>query len=1257
MNRILTLAVAALTALSTPLQAQGEQPDYQIHRYDTTDGGILWNLSDNGQWGIVRLGTTSGGGDATPKLYDATTGEAFEVKYNGRIIDLCDVSDDGQIVVGSLQNHPVAYNRTTGQLTDFGLRPKWQWGELTSVTPDGRWAVGQYSGFTGLFDDEDEQLSGDFYFSPLMVNIETGDTLSLTGLPRLDMANLDQHAMVLNAVTPDGRYVVGQMDWYIMQPISGFTFIYDTHEHTYRVIGFEPDDNGPWEPLHPYLHHIEGGTLSPNGRYLAGLAYIAKPQEGSEFFNEYGVPFRYDLETSELTVFDNGESNNIGVGAVTDNGTIFGNPNSGSPLRNFRVFYKDRYWISFTQICQQAYGFNFQARTGYEYTGTVMAVSGDGSRFIAFPDPTCESYYFDLGRPIDEVCAGIDLLSNYTVSPMAGSEFAMVSTIEINFGRPVQILGDGNNVHLNKADGTNVYNGLSNGGLTLKTGSRTTVVAAFRPRPLEAGQQYELVIDAGAIAVSDDPELCNHEIRIPYTGRADAPVQLVKATPTDGSALRQIDNTSSYILLDFDTRIKATDTPLAYIERVEDGSRMATFNIAAGSTDATRHQLLLLPASTLYLYAGEDYRIVVEAGTVSDYSGNANSYNQRIELLYHGTYVREVANASVMFADDFNDPNACLNTWLRFEGDHRSPSQTMQAWGFDADNNPWNFTLHDTEESADYFAGSHSMYQPAGQSDDWMITPQIAVPLDGRAVLEFDAQSYDPRKDDQLTVYVYEDRRVLSYLNSAIMQQIRTSAVLLDAIALDPGADPELTEGEWTHYTYSLSRWAGKDIYLAFVNQNDDQSAVFVDNVLVQREVNYSLAFSNRERVVAEDQMPIAGQLTVLCDETEGRTSLVLRDDEGNEIARTGWDYIPAKGQPVDFAFDRPLPLAIGTEVAFTIDIQIGQKTDVYHGSIMNLAFEPVKRVVLEEMTGSTCINCPLGIVAIEHCEQAFEDRFIPIGIHTYTGDNLGAGLMEYTNFLGLLAAPMARINRLPGAFSPMIRQSDEFYYRDIEGESLWYDVVSSELNRLTSADLQLEAQLTSDGRQIDFTTSLRYALDARNQQLSLFVVVLEDSIVGYQLNAFTSYQSETMADWCEGGLYAEYANYPYVHNHVARDVIGQTFSGTIGLFPSDLEGGVTYTAQLSSPCPAAVIDVNQLSAVAMLIDTQTGEVLNAAKAKVVTHATDAIQRIESDASALTGDTIRTLTGTLVGTSATEADGLQLPSGIYLIGSRKVLVR
>lgn len=1232
----------------TSLSAQTPAAECQIHKYTPTDGGIFWGINHNGDWATIRVGSESAGGTATPKLYNVATDDAFEVRYQNRIIEVNSVTDDGNIVVGSWSGRAVAYFRDTNRLVTFPSRSDWSRATLTSVTPDGHYAVGYYNGYEsefGMADDEVE-LTGDYYFSPLMVDIEAGDTLALPGLPQLDMAHLDQHAQVFDAITPDGRYAIGRMDWYILQPLSGFTFIYDTQLHTYRVVGFTEHEHADWTSLFPYMHHVESAVLSPDGHWLAGEAYMTLPQEGSEFFNEYSVPFRYDINTSELTVFDQGDSHNVSVGAVANDGTIFGNPESGSPLRNFRIFFQDRYWLSFAQICRQYYGFDFQERTGFEYTGTVMGVSDDARRIVSFSDPTGESYLFDFGRPVSEVCAAIDLLDSYTVFPEPNATFALLSNVEINFGRSVQVLGDGSNVHLYKADGTLVSNGLSTRGLTLKTGSKNTVVAAFRTRPLEADTDYYVVIDAGAVAVNGDSERTNSEIRIPYHGRDNGPVRLVKATPATGSALRQIDNANSYILLEFDAEVRTTEAAEAKLLRVNDGSVVTSLNVVAGTIDATRRSLLITPNTPYYLYAGEEYQLVLEAGSISDYTEAASSYNERIEINYIGTYVREETSERVMFADDFNDYTASLRAWLLYDGDHRTPTNNMQAWSFNAQSTPWIFSARDDEASTDAFAASHSQYSPAGTSDDWMITPQLSIPYDGKAVLEFDAQSYDPNRHDALTLRIYEDRKVLSYLNDDLMQTIRSRSVLLDSIMLTAGAEKELTAGEWTHYSYDLSPWAGKDIYVAFVNQNTSQSAVFVDNVIVQREVLFSLGFSNRDRVVAMPQIGIAGQFTLLTEVPgDGSTSLTLRDGQGHELSKVTWNDIPTKGQPRPFSFASPLPLEVGAEVPYFIDVQVGNQLEQFCGTIQNLAFQPVKRVVLEEMTGSTCINCPLGIVSVEHCEEAFGDRFIPIGIHTYTGDNLGAGLFDYTDFLGLPGAPMARINRLPDVYSPMYRLGDEFYYRDVEGEPLWYDVVSRELDRLTIAELDLRASLSAADERIVYTADLRYALTANNQQLSLLIVLLEDGLVSFQQNGFSSATSVNLGEWCNGGLNAKYTVYPYTHDHVARAVVGQTFGGTIGLFPSSLEGGVTYSASVYSACPAAIKDINRLSAVAMLIDSQTGEVINATKVAVTVDEGEGIQIVGADA---TDEVIYDLQGRRI---------QSLQPGFNVVNGRKVIIR
>lgn len=1239
---------AILVALLTTVFAFGQQANYKIHRYDSNDGGILISITPNGKWAVIRLGSEAGGGTAIPKLYDVEKEEVISVQYSGRDLGITAVSDDGNIVVGSFSGRPVAYNRQTNKLTVFPLRDLWQAGSLTAVTPDGKWAVGSYNGFNGKLDGNDE-LSHDYYYSTLLVNIETGDTIATPNLPKRDMSHQDQHAMKFDYITPDGRYVIGEMSWYIMQPTSGFIFVYDTQEHNYRVVGFNENPTREWTSLVKDVHHLEYPTMSPDGHWLTGMAYVTKTQEGSEFFREYGAPFRYDIRIGNYEVLDVDDPN-VEDCAIDNNGTIFANPNTGSPLRDFRILFMDKYWITLNQICRQQYGFSFQQKTGYERSGTVTSVSGDGSKFIAFPDPLGESYCFDFGRPVEEVCNDIDLLDNYAVSPAAGSVFSQISTIEVNFGRSIQVLGTGKNVHLYKSDGTKVADGITAGnqGLSLKTGSKTTVNAVFRTRLLEDGVDYYVTIDAGAVAVSTDASRTNKEIRVAYKGRRNGPVQCVKAAPENHSQLRQLD-ASSYILLTFDCPVKLTENASAYLVRVEDGSRMATLTMSEGNTEETKNQLLLYPVSTVYLYEGIEYKVVVDTASVCDYAGSEISYNSPIELSYHGTFVREISNESVIFADNFDNPSLSYVNWLRYEGDHNTPLNSMANLGFDKDNMPWQMGMSDDNTYADCFAGSHSIYAPSAKSDDWMMTPQLKLPADGATILEFDAQSYMQNKTDVLKLYVFEEDFEISYLNEAWMEDVRQLSVLLDSITLTAGATQEKTAGEWTHYRYDLSRWAGKNIYVAFVNQNYNQSAIFVDNVSVQRELLYTIGFSNADRVVGKSEIQLAGQFTVKTNQAVSSISLILRDAQGKEISRVEWPRLSGniKDRPIPFTFAQPLPLTIGKSNAYTIDVMLDERKDVFEGSIMNLSFEPTKRVVLEEMTGVDCPNCPLGILTIEKLEKTFGEQFIPLSIHTYTGDPWAGNLDAYTSFLGLNAAPSARINRISGIYYPMISKNGA-YLDTYPEEPLWYDVVAQELNRLALCDVELKAVQNKNKDGINFISKVRYALDADNTQLSLFVVVLENNLVHYQANNLGTVESSILGEWALGGVNSGAYAYPVTHNDVVRSVIGQTFSGTIGLFPSAMKAGQTYTASFSSAWPVAIDDVQNATAVAMLINTQTGEVVNACKTRILSNEEDgdAIQDIDADAAA---QSTYTLSGQRVSKPTQK--------GIYVVGGRKIVVK
>lgn len=1228
MKKLMLFLTVLLTAMSSVAQSYIEPivpptpgNTSKIYKYTPGDGGIFYDTTGGNEWAIVNAGREDGDEDGAcdSKLFNMKTGEIMKIDVGGgRYLRFKQGSIDANILVGRIvmgnpsSNRAASYNRTTKKVTVYPDRTdadggKWHNGHLTGCTPDGRYAFGYYQGYIGPNQTSDD-LPHDWWFRPLLVDTEKGEVIPISDsvLPR----GGTMEAIRLTSISDDGRYVRGDCNWFMQ---GGASFIYDTQ--TKRCVSSMGDTfqqaHGETvatvlarlQKKHPELISITGLSAATSTKRTYRCTASYRDAQGNTV-SAMAVYFRAvkgdgDIadRDEDIRYYPDIEDGGVSISYMDDNGTCYGMTETGSPLRNFKILYDGKYWVSFNQLCKQRFGYDFYEVTGFERSGTIMGVSPDGHRLISFPDPMGESFCFDFGMTAHEACSTLDFLSSYSASPEDGSQFESLKSVEITFERPIRIIGNGSNIHLLDSNGNEVAQGLSTASaLQLKSGSKSCVIATIRTKTLTDGEDYTFVIDAGTFATEKSDDCVSKEIRLHYSGRSGA-VKLVNSTPAEGSELVKLDNESSYIILTFDRKVQVTDDALAYL-RNEDGSYAGTMTMVAGYQEETKNQILLYPISTINLYEGMHYTLVIEPGSICDYSGSAKSHNEQIEVEYIGNYVRPVPSGNVLFQDSWDDIAESLNTWMRYDGDHNTPQYTPSSWEFDADNQPWNFSIRESNDNPDYCAASHSMYAPSGQSDDWMMTPQINMPAEGKTVLEFDAQSYYENTTDILDVYVYEDSRMLAYLNNNNMPIIKQNAVKVFSERMSPGATMEGLTNEWTHYTVDLSAWDGKDIYIAFVNQNRNQSAIFVDNVVVQRELLYTLALDYNDRVVAASEQKISGKLTVVNDKGVNSITLVLRNASGSEVDRISWPSISGsslQGRALPFSFSKPLPLTIGKDNAYSIDITLGQRLETYKGSIIDLAFKPVKRVVLEEQTGIDCPNCPMGIVTIEKLSKQYGELFIPISLHTYTGDPWAYGMMDYNNGLGLIGAPSARIDRIKGIYYPM-RSVGSTFYDTFPSDPLWSDIVAQQLNKTALCNFNIKAEYTDAKRkEVTYTANIEYAINATNQQLALLFVVLEDGLVNYQENGFSMSQEPLLKEWSNGGSKSDAYVYPFTHNDVARSIVGNNYGGTIGLLPTTFEARKVVTARTSQAFPSAVLDPDNAHVVGMLIDSQTGEVINAA--------------------------------------------------------------
>ena len=1183
MKRFLKLWLCLVFAAAMQATAQTGKP--VVHSYAFDDGGILTGMSDNGLWAVASatnssntlilenprlLGVDSGTELLLSEGYEE--GESLNCGAN-------DVTNDGNVVVGRFGGLPAVWRRTgetSGAWAQLPVPDGYDGGVVNAVTPDGKYAVGVATTSTNILLEKE-----------VLWDLATNAILPTPGLPAKDAAHLDQGQSRFTAISADGRYVLGCKSFSYLPTDTDLGgccyYVYDREQSTYKIIGFTESATGRWSPHAPGLFYLSIVRMTNNGRYVSGAAHIVKELAESEYPSEYEAPFVYDVENDSFTLFDTDEDNGIGAWCATNSGQLLGAAPFANPYREWTVK-KGNYWVSFQQILAQKYDFDFLKNTTYANTGTPIAISDDGCRICVFAGAG-ESYIVTLPESISAAAEGINLLHAWTSDPAGGVAIAKLQKITVTFDRNVSVLGAANAVELRDEAGAKVYSSVS-----FKADSPSkTVTIQFRKGNFEAGKNYTLHIPAGTICIDGDGEHTNDDIDIPFLGRADEPVRLTASTPQDGASVLRIDTDTNPLILTFDTQVKSAEGATAKVYRQGEAEAYQQLYLATQG-----NQVLVYPTAPLQLYKGVHYRIGIPQGAVTDVTGNNPS--DSITLHFDGLYEREISlDERTLLSEDFSNGFVSFMLW---EGDHLTPASAMKAWGFaDADNYPWSL-VRDDEESTDLAAASHSMYTAAGASDDWMVSRQIYIP-DSLCMLQFQSQSYLAAANDVLKVIVWPCEEEYPSLSASVINRIRTEGTVVYEQRQSPGATAETMAGEWTNNSINLKDFAGKSIYIAFVNNNEGQSAIFVDNIVVEHDASFIVTIDSDDIVTAKESIAIKGRISTFdpAASYEG-LSLTLRNADGTAVSTVDMpEATLAPGEAQAFAFPDELPLTVGEENFYTIDIRLGEAAGAVRKSVKNLSFSPVKRVVLEELTGQNCVNCPLGILAIEKIRSIYGSLFIPVSIHAYDGDALGEAFRGYSDFLGLSAAPSGKVHRSNTISSPMYSANSRDFEFSNPDNPVWLDLVQSELALPAEAEVNISPALSEDGQTVVVPSTVRYALNADRLNLSLLLVLVEDNVKGYQQSKFQTDTDPDLGAWSSGGIYAKSTVYPYYHEDVVRSVAGNSYIGTAGLLPSAIESGTPYTATLSTALPAAVTDVQQLKAVVMLFDADTGRLINAASA------------------------------------------------------------
>ena len=245
----------------------------------------------------------------------------------------------------------------------------------------------------------------------------------------------------------------------------------------------------------------------------------------------------------------------------------------------------------------------------------------------------------------------------------------------------------------------------------------------------------------------------------------------------------------------------------------------------------------------------------------------------------------------------------------------------------------------------------------------------------------------------------------------------------------------------------------------------------------------------------------------------------------------------------------------------------------------------PVIVPVVEEFTGTWCGYCPYGMVGMEKANEYYGDQVALIAVHS--GDVMA--ISDYNQILNNVSGfPNAKLNR------------------DVDFYPTFYSIknnVDNALSRAVPGSILAKAKWTDNGQtaiKIDTETTFQYSTNEGH--FAIAYVLIEDGLRGEGSSwAQSNYLSGESGDSDMQFWYNSPSKVTGLEfNHVA--VQGwDVFYGVKGSVSKTITAGsvqkYSFTGDISSN--TLIQDKSKLTLVALLVDSETGTIINAAKTSI----------------------------------------------------------
>lgn len=227
-----------------------------------------------------------------------------------------------------------------------------------------------------------------------------------------------------------------------------------------------------------------------------------------------------------------------------------------------------------------------------------------------------------------------------------------------------------------------------------------------------------------------------------------------------------------------------------------------------------------------------------------------------------------------------------------------------------------------------------------------------------------------------------------------------------------------------------------------------------------------------------------------------------------------------------------------------------------------------IRRVVVEEGTGTWCGWCPRGIVGLDMMVERHPEQFIPIALHS--GDQFVPEGYQKS---------LDKLTSLPGSYVDRRLTGDPYY--DIENN--FQKEVAQTCH--VAYDIR-EASVV--GNTLRVVSKVMVDSETPASQLNVAFTITEDGLYGKQNNSYSG-SSEKMGGWEELPSVV-----PCEYMFVARGIY-PSYDG-ICLLSGTLVPEEDYEFSYEFELPDHIANVNNISVIGQIIDSGNGFILNAKK-------------------------------------------------------------